>query len=177
MNAIRILAALALLVIAAEAGAQSSRTQHTYQVDDPQDPPRATLADAAMLVGSWKGTAFGGTFEEVWNPPSSGSMVGLFKLMHDDKVTLYEIMVIREEQETLSFKVKHFGEDFSAWEDKKDYIDFRFVKAEENAIHFQGVSFYRVSDDEMHAWIVMRDGDAVREEKLVYKRTDTRGHP
>ena len=173
MNALRMLAILAILVLAADAAAQSSRTQHTYQVDDPDNPPRATLADAAMLIGSWNGTAFGGTFEEVWNPPSAGSMVGLFKLIHDDTVSLYELMVITEEHGTLSLKVKHFGEDFGAWEDKKEHVDFRFVKAEENAVHFQGISFYRVSDDEMHAWIVMRDGDTVREEKLVYRRTNT----
>lgn len=171
MNATRTLVVLAILLLAANAAAQSPRTEHTYQVDDPENPPQASLADAALLVGSWSGTAFGGVFEEVWNPPSAGSMVGLFKLMHDDNVTLYEIMVIREEHGTLSLKVKHFGEDFSAWEEKGDYVDFRFVKAEEDAIHFQGISFYRVGDDQMHAWIVMRDGDAVREEKLVYTRT------
>ena len=171
MNPIRTLITLAILLLAATAAAQSPRTEHTYQVDDPENPPQASLADAAMLVGSWTGTAFGGTFEEVWNPPSAGSMVGLFKLMHDDKVTLYEILVIRAEQGTLSLKVKHFGEDFSAWEDKEDYVDFRFVKAEEDAIHFQGISFYRVSHDEMHAWLVMRYGDEIREEKLVYRRT------
>lgn len=177
MNAIRPLAGFALLFLAAVAAAQSPRTEHTYQIDDPDNPPPATLADAAMLVGSWTGTAFGGTFEEVWNPPSAGSMIGLFKLMHEGKVTLYEILLLKEEQGTLSLKVKHFGEDFSAWEDKDEFIDFRFVKAEDDAIHFQGISFYRISDDEMHGYIVMRNGDEIREEQLVYKRAVRAGAP
>ena len=66
--------------------------------------------------------------------------------------------------------MKHFNPDFTAWEEKGDYVDFRFVKAEENAIHFSGISFYRISDDEMHGYIVMRKGDEVREEKLTYRR-------
>ena len=97
-------------------------------------------------------------------------MVGLFKLMHDGEVTLYEILLLTEEEGTLNMKVKHFNPNFSAWEEKQEHITFRFVKAEEDALHFSGISFYRISDDEMHAYIVMRSGDDVREEKLVYHR-------
>jgi hypothetical protein len=177
MNIIRPLAGLAMLLLAAVAAAQSPRTEHTYRIDDPDHPPPATLADAAMLVGSWTGTAFGGTFEQVWNPPSAGSMIGFFKLMREGKVSFYEILLLKEEQGTLSLKVRHFGDDFSAWEEKDEFIDFRFAKAEDDAIHFQGISFYRVREDEMHGYIVMRNGDEIREEKLVYRRTVRTGMP
>jgi len=169
----RILLALVLLTIAATATAQSQRTEHTYKLDDPDSPPTATLADAEMLVGSWAGTAFGGTIEEVWNPPSAGSMVGFFKLMHDGEVSFYELLLLQEEEGTLNLKVKHFNPDFSAWEDKRDHITFRFIKVEENAIHFSGISFYRISENEMHGYIVMRSGESVREEKIVYRRATT----
>ena len=129
-----------------------------------------------MLVGSWTGTAFGGTIEETWNPPSAGSMVGLFKLMHDDAVSLYEIMLIAEEEGTINLKVKHFNADFSAWEDKEDYTNFRFIKAEVDAIHFSGISFYKVSEDELNAYLVMRNGDEIREEKIVYRRSGENRH-
>lgn len=160
------------LLCAGTAAAQSQRTEHTLKLDDPDNPPPATLADASILVGSWSGTAFGGTLEEVWNPPSAGSMVGLFKLMQDDEVAFYEILLLVEEEGTLNLKVKHFSADFSAWEEKADHVTFRFIKAEEDALHFSGISFYRISDDEMHAYIVMRTGDDIREEKLVYFRTE-----
>jgi hypothetical protein len=67
-------------------------------------------------------------------------------------------------------KVKHFAADFTAWEDKSDYIRFRFINSDENAVHFSGISFYRIDKDTLHGNIVMRSGDAVREEKLVYRR-------
>ena len=158
------------LLYVGTAAAQSQRTEHTLKLDDPENPPAATLADASLLVGSWTGTAFGGSLEEVWNPPSAGSMVGFFKLVHDDEVSFYEILLLAEEEGTLNLKVKHFNADFSAWEEKEDHVTFRFIKAEENALHFSGISFYRINDDEMHAYIVMRSGDEVREEKLVYHR-------
>ena len=168
----RALVACAVLLYFGSAAAQSQRTEHTLKLDDPDNPPAATLADASLLVGSWTGTAFGGTLEEVWNPPSAGSMVGFFKLMHDDEVSFYEILLLAEEEGTLNLKVKHFNADFSAWEDKEDHVTFRFIKAEEDALHFSGLSFYRISDNEMHAYIVMRSGDEIREEKLVYHRAE-----
>ena len=175
MTTARIATGFAFFLLAATATswAQSPRTEHTFGLDDPDKPPGATLSDAAMLVGSWTGTAFGGTFEEVWNPPSAGSMVGLFKLMHEGRVTMYEILLLTEEEGTLSLKVKHFDPDFSAWEEKEDYVDFRFVQAGEDALHFSGISFYRLGDNEMHAYLVMRHGDEIREEKIVYHRADT----
>lgn len=160
----------ALLLAFPAAMAQSPRTEHTLQLDDPDSRPPATLADVAWLVGSWTGEAFGGTFEEVWNPPSAGSMVGLFKMMNGNDVSFYEIMLLVEEEGSLSLKVKHFHADFTAWEEKDDYVRFRFIRAGEDAVHFSGISFYRISDDEIHGYLALRNEEKVWEEKLVYQR-------
>jgi hypothetical protein len=66
-------------IIALPVLAQSVRTEHTFALDDPENRPPATLDEVSWFAGSWSGEAFGGTFEEVWNPPSEGSMVGMFK--------------------------------------------------------------------------------------------------
>jgi hypothetical protein len=168
----RFLFVAALVGLSISANAQTQRTEHTFKLDDPDNRPAATLDDVSWLVGSWSGEAFGNTFEEVWNPPSAGSMIGFFKLLSGDEVAFYELLLLVEEQGSLSLKVKHFSADFTAWETKEDYVTFRFVKAEENALHFSGMSFYRVDDDTMHAYLVMRSGEEVREEKLVYRRRD-----
>ena len=152
--------------------AQTAVTEHTVRLDDPEKRPAATLEDVAWLVGSWEGEAFGGTFEEVWNPPSLGSMVGFFKFMGDEAVAFYELMLLVEEEGSLSLKVKHFNPDFSAWEEREEYVDFRFVSADDDVIHFSGISFYRMSDNEIQAWIRMRSGDQITEEKLVYRRVE-----
>lgn len=156
------------------AKAQSPRTEHTYRLDDPANQPEATLADVSWMVGSWTGSAFEGTFEEVWNAPSADSMVGMFKLMKDDKVEFYELLLLVEENRTLNLKVKHFNGDFSAWEDKEDYVNFRLVLLEKDAVHFSGISFHRVNDDEIHAYLALHDGDKVWEEKLIYHRSSFR---
>lgn len=154
------------------AAAAELRTEHTYQLAEGETPPQATLDDASWLVGSWEGTAFGQQFEEVWNPASANSMVGMFKLMDGDEVTFYELLLMTVEDGTLSLKVKHFGADFTAWEDKPDFVNFRLVKIEPDALHFSGISFYRRGDDGMNGYIVMRNADGIREEPLVYQRRD-----
>ena len=163
---------MACLITTGAAYAADPRTEHTFSLADGELPPSATLDDARWLVGSWAGTAFGQQFEEVWNPPSAGSMVGLFKLIGDDGVAFYEIMLMTIEDGTLSLKVKHFNADFTAWEEKGDFVDFRLVAVGEDALHFSGISFYRVDDDHIDAYIVMRNHGELSEHKLVYERRD-----
>jgi hypothetical protein len=166
----RLLVLSCALIFTSAALAQSQQTDHTYVLDNPENRVPGTLDDVAWLVGSWAGEAFGGTFEETWNPASLGTMVGMFKVMGDGEISFYELMLLAEEEGSLSLKVKHFSADFAAWEDKEDYLNFRLVKAEDAAVHFSGLSFYRINDDEMHSYLTFRDGDSVREEKLVYRR-------
>lgn len=170
MICMRFLVCLFLASLATTACAAEPRTEHTFQLAPDESRPTATLDDASWLVGSWTGTAFGGRFEEVWNPPSAGTMVGLFKLMGDDGVAFYELLLLSVEEGTLSLKVKHFNPDFSAWEEKADFINFRLVKKERDALHFGGLSFYRRGDDAIDGYIVMRNGEKTTEHHLLYER-------
>lgn len=145
-------------------------TENTYRLGEGEARPAATLDDAGWLVGSWTGTAFGQRFEEVWNAPSAGSMVGLFKLYDDDGVAFYEILLLTVDDGTLSLKVRHFNADFTAWEHKDEFVNFRLVSFDEDELHFGGLSFYRDGDDAIDGYIVMNSGDNVREHHLRYKR-------
>jgi len=163
---------IALLILAwpALAGSAEPRTEHTFQLKEGEQAPAATIEDASWLAGSWTGTAFGQRFEEVWNPPSAGTMVGFFKLLDDDGVEFYELLLLSVEDDTLSLKVKHFNPDFTAWEEKADYVNFRLVKKEDDALHFKGISFYKRGDDSIDGYIVMRHGEETREHHLKYER-------
>jgi len=166
----RSLAVIITLSIAWSMNAAEPRTENTYSLSEGESPPSATLEEASWLAGSWTGTAFGQQFEEVWNPPSAGSMVGLFKLMGEDGVNMYEIMLMTVDDGRLSLKVKHFNPDFTAWEEKEDFVNFKLVKKEPDALHFAGISFYRRDDNHIDAYIVMREQDNITEHELKYTR-------
>ena len=152
--------------------AAEPRTEHTFRLADGESRPAATLDDAAFLVGRWEGTAFGERMEESWSAPTGGSMVGTFKLFDGDKPAMYEIMLLTVEDGTLSLKVKHFNPDFTAWEDKEDYVNFRLVAKSDGELHFGGLSFYRRSEDQLDGYIVMQNGDDVSEQHMTYTRVD-----
>lgn len=153
------------------AASEELRTANTYGLGADGSRPAATLDDAAWLVGSWTGTAFGQRFEQVWNAPTAESMIGLFKLYGDDGVAFYEILLLTVDDGTLSLKVRHFNADFTAWEDKEEFVNFRLVRLRENELHFGGLSFYRRNDDRIDGYIVMRNGDKLTENHMIYSRS------
>ena len=146
------------------------RTENTYKLEEGEERPAATLEAASFLVGNWIGTAFGERAEESWSEPTGGTMVGTFKLFNGDEPAMYEIMLLSVEDGTLSLKVKHFNPDFTAWEEKPDYVNFKLVAYGEGELHFGGLSFYRRSDDRLDGYIVMRSGDEVTEHRMIYER-------
>lgn len=154
--------------------AQDKLTEHTYQLHPDAPLGKGQLTDVAWLVGAWQGSAFGSRFEEVWNPASAGSMVGMWKLFDEDKgVDFYELMLIKEQGDGLVLRVKHFSADFIAWEDKADFVEFRLVKIEDKAVHFSGLSFYQNGTDKIDGYIVMKHQDGSKSEHhIAYNRVN-----
>lgn len=161
---------LAFWVFALEAAAVEPHSAHTYRLSEGESPPVATVEDVAWLAGSWNVSGFGKTIEEYWSKPSAGTMIGSFKLMDGDRVEFYELMELGVTDGRLGLKVKHFSADFTAWEDRPDYVHFKLVALEPDAAHFSGISFYRRGPDTIEAFLLMREGEQVREEKLSYTR-------
>ena len=134
------------------------------------DPGTAAVDDLAWLAGSWSGDAFGGTFEETWNPPSGGTMVGLFKLLRDGRPEMYELMRIAEVDGRVVLEVKHFSADFTAWEAKEEAVRFPLVEARDGYAAFDGLVFERQDDGAIVARLAMKDASGtVRTETLIYR--------
>lgn len=159
-----------MLALPAPGLAAEPRTENTYQLAEGEERPVASLEAASFLIGNWTGTAFGERAEETWSEPTGGTMVGTFKLFNGDEPAMYEIMLLSVEDGTLSLKVKHFNPDFTAWEDKGDYVNFKLVAYGEGELHFGGLSFYRRNDDRVDGFIVMRNGENITEHRLIYER-------
>lgn len=145
------------------------KTEHTLVLEE-GERPEASITDVAWLAGSWQGEGFGGTIEEVWSDPSAGSMMGMFKLMHNGEPSMYELELIVEEQDTLVLKVKHFEADFAAWEDKNQFLSFRLVKLTDDAAYFEGLTFKRIGADKLDVYLAAKKGDEFVERHISYNR-------
>ena len=74
--------ALALAGAGAARAQESDAGRRTLRLDPAAVPGPATLADAAWLVGAWRGEGLGGAVQEVWGEPVAGRMVGTFTSLH-----------------------------------------------------------------------------------------------
>ena len=168
MKALNII--LCCLLYCAQAVALEPSSDHTFALSEGESVPVVSLDDLSLLVGSWTGSIFGEQFEEVWNPPSAGSMMGMMKIHDGDEMNFYEMQLITDDGDGLALLVKHFSPQFEAWEEQAEFVRFPFIGIEDDAIHFSGISFYREDADNMTAYILLRFGEEVREEKITYQR-------
>lgn len=170
----KLLLLLALLVVTAPnmLCAQSRKTANVLRLDDPTNRPAATIEQISWLAGAWSGEGFGGRVEETWNEPSGGTMVGLFKLLHSDEPSIYEIQLIIEVDGSLEWRVKHFNPDFSAWEGKEEFVAFPLVQMTDSVAYFDGLTLRRAGDNRLVLHLTVSRAGTLSEEQLEYSRVD-----
>ena len=152
------------------AAAQGQLTPNTLKLDDPNARPKASLADLKLLVGHWRGEFMGGIAEELWLPAAAGSMLGVYRLHKADKVVLYEIMIVTAEEGSVLMRLKHFHSSLKGWEEKDQMETFRFIKASQNAVWLEGLTFRKQGDGSLQGFLATshRDG-TVKEEAFTYQ--------
>ena len=82
--------------------------QKTMQLSEGQESPSASLNNVAWIEGHWTGEAFGGIAEEIWSAPMGESMMFVFRLVNDNKVSFYEVGHIQQLENSLILQLKHF---------------------------------------------------------------------
>ena len=117
----------------------------------------ATLADVAFIAGHWKGDMGGMVSEEIWVPPSGDNMMGMWRLVGDGKVKLFEFLNIVQEAEGPVFRLRHFDRRGVGWEEKDKPIVLKLVASKPREAAFEGpdssgagtvrLTYRRPSDD------------------------------
>jgi hypothetical protein len=152
---------------------QYADTENTIQLKSAQESPKATIQEVAWIAGNWRGEALGGITEEIWSPPSGGSMMCVFRLIRNDQVSFYEICTITEEEGTLIMRIKHFDPVLKGWEEKDEREEFPLVRLSGNRAWFSGLTFERISDQEMNVYVQIGDEPGKEQEvKFNYRRNE-----
>lgn len=100
----------------------------TAQEALPAPGPSTGLSAVAWLAGTWEGALGDDPVTEAWFPPADGTMVGLFRWEKGEKVFLYELLRLAETPDGLTLEIKHFGRDFTGWEEKDGAALFDLVE-------------------------------------------------
>ena len=171
MKRIKILiAGVAIATLASTAFAQSPLTENTLKFAEGGARVEAGLDRLSWMAGSWVGEGLGGTVEEMWSPPSAGTMVGTFKLIQEGQPVFYEFFVITDEDGSPVLKLKHFNPDMKGWEEKDGFVTFRLIKADDSAAYFGGLTYRRVGDDGMKVFLAMRRKGELEEVSFEFER-------
>ncbi|RIV46472.1 DUF6265 family protein [Flagellimonas pelagia] len=144
--------------------------QKTMQLSEGQESPSASLKEVAWIEGSWSGEAFGGTAEEIWSAPLGDSMMFVFRLVNDNKVSFYEVGHIQQLENSLILQLKHFDGNLKGWEDKIETIDFKLVKLEKNKVYFEGLTMELVDKNHMNVYVLIEENGEAEEILFAYSK-------
>lgn len=153
--------------------AQLKQTENTLKLADGQAGEKAMIADMAWLAGTWAGDGLGGVSEEIWSKPQGGIMMGMYRMLKNDKPIFYELLTLSESNGSLLIRLKHFHANFVGWEEKDKTVDFRFVKKDGKRIYFEGMTFEPNGKSAVTIYLAIGNKDgSVREEIFRYKRVN-----
>jgi hypothetical protein len=105
-----------------------------------QGPARARISDLAWMAGSWRGEAEGALSEETWAAPEGDAMVGMWRLVADGKTRIFEVLVLREDEEGVALRLRHFDPALVAREEKDKPLVLRLVQWGPREASFEGPS-------------------------------------
>ena len=156
------------LVLGLAAGAQA---QETRTMKPGAASPPAKLEDLAWLHGHWEGPGITGPATEVYSAPAGGQIVGHFRQLRDGRIWFFEIMAIAQVGSSLEYRLKHFNEDLTGWEEKGTVLTFPLVAVEHDAWYFDGLTIKRDGPDGMIGAVRIgnKDGSS-REAVFKYRR-------
>jgi hypothetical protein len=102
---------------------------------------KATLEQAAFIAGRWGGMLGDRKIEQHWMAPAASSMVGMYRSIQKERATLYELLAIEQDGESLVLRIKHFapGAGLAGREGKDESIDHALVRAEGRTAVFEGI--------------------------------------
>ena len=133
----------------------------------------ATIADFDFLVGYWEGSGFGGVSEEMWMPPRDGRMFGIFKQSGEQGLQFTEFFEIARDDNAggnFVLRLRHFSDDFTAWEDKQEYVTFPLQSFAQNKAVFDGLSYELASSDELVITLILQHADGSQDTELFRLR-------
>ena len=127
-----------------------------------------SVSDLSWLSGAWYGQVGDDLIEEHWSGPAVGTLMGMFRWIHEGQVRFYELLTIEPDGDQLLMRIKHFGPGLIGWEEKDQAVTLALV-----GLQTGEAIFYRLGSDEP-LWLFYRLED---ENTLVaFFEHDETGH-
>ena len=107
------------------------------QVKAQTSPKGGSLSDISFITGHWKAKTNDRTIEGHWFAPDGNNMTGVFRMMKNGQVAMYEILAYEQGEQGLVSLVKHFNPGLIALEEKEVSDRYLFVEASKGRAVFE----------------------------------------
>ncbi len=104
-----------------------------------QTTKTGSLADVSFMEGRWQGTFNGGPIEAAWIAPVGDNLSGFMRMMKDNKVTMYEMLIFEQTEQGPIVLVKHFKSGLIGQEEKDKSDHYKFIEAKKDQALFEKV--------------------------------------
>ncbi|MGD0963996.1 MAG: DUF6265 family protein [Candidatus Acidiferrales bacterium] len=85
-------------------------------IHNPSRAPQPTLSDFAWLEGKWRGVWGPRIVEQIWTAPQGGQVLGLFRVIENDKTLVIELLSLSETPDSIALRLRHFTPALLPWE-------------------------------------------------------------
>lgn len=128
---------------------------------------------AAWLQGCWESTTPARSVEESWTTARAGSMIGVSRTIRDGRTVAYEMVVLREQGDQLTYEAHPSGQPPAT------FVSSRITASElifENRAHdFPQEVGYRRGSEGLLAWIRGTQNGKERRVEFSYTRAQCGG--
>lgn len=80
------------------------------------EKPEGQISDFAWLEGKWQGNWGPRLAEQVWMAPKAREMLGLFRVVENDKTLVVEMYSLLETSDGIELRLRHFTPSLAPWE-------------------------------------------------------------
>ncbi|MGA9885172.1 MAG: DUF6265 family protein [Candidatus Acidiferrales bacterium] len=113
---------------------------------------KATLSQFSWLAGHWQGQWGPRLAQQVWMPPQSGVMVGIFQLSDNSKTLVLELYSIVSTPHGIELRVRRFTPSLARWETSGPaLLDLKSIDS-------KSILFENVDNGQPKNWLMRRTG-------------------
>jgi hypothetical protein len=146
-------------------------------VASPARSSPAALSNFSFLTGNWVGESDGVFVDEYWSPATGDSMVGMFRIIKNGKIQLYELLAIELDGVSPVLRLRHYSPRLVGRE--QEAITFKVAKSNETEAVFVRADLestkliYRKKGNDALEAVLEKAGEdgKTKVETFIYKRT------
>jgi hypothetical protein len=134
------------------AGTPQPRSEEIASAKAAPEAPKSSLSQFAWLAGHWQGQWGPRLAQQVWMPPQSATMVGVFQVSENAQKQVVELYTIVSTPRGVELRIRRFTPTLTPWEKSGPaLLDLKSIDS-------KSILFENANDGQPKSWLMTRTG-------------------